>query len=136
MGMAQEAKLLQSELPPTNEPVVVPLFGVMLPVQEFAFSDLNVIVDEPLLVVTGVAATGVAGPNVTFPDPPLPHPAPLELVAVACKWPDTEPFETAPVKYEQTWPPGTVMSRVVWAKATGDIRINAIGSRRRIVIIS
>ena len=68
----------------------------MLPVHEFAFSDLKLIVDEPLYGVTGVAATGVAGPNVTFPEPPLPQPAPLELVAVACKWPETDPFETGP----------------------------------------
>jgi hypothetical protein len=71
-----------------------------------------------------------------LPELPLPHPAPLELVAVACRWPGTVPFVIDPVAYEQTVFPGRVISSVVWLKAAGEANINAKDSRRRIVVFS
>jgi hypothetical protein len=70
-------------LPPVNVP---PLAPVMLPTQlVVAFNASKEKFTLPVLdesvVVAGV--NGNAGPNVTLPLLPVPHPAPLELVAVA-----------------------------------------------------
>ena len=83
---------------------VTPVAGVMDAVHEVAFSTWNLMLDVPTLDdnTVGVAVTGEAGPKDTFPVLPLPHPAPVELDAVAWRWPGAEPLVTAPVVYEQT----------------------------------
>jgi hypothetical protein len=66
---------------------VAPVAGLIEPTQELAFIAWNLILEVPVLELraAGVAEAGEAGPNDTLPELPLPQPAPLELVAVACR---------------------------------------------------
>ena len=78
---------------PPLAPVMAPVHCVALAAWKVADAELP-LWELPVVCCAGVS--GDAGPNETLP-PLLPQPAPVEDVAVACRWPGVEPVVTGPV---------------------------------------
>src|SRR5262249_3599403 len=80
---------------------LVPVLGVIVPVHWLALSAVNVKLCEPPVLprFAVVGDNGEAGPNSTgaLPLVVVPQPAPLNEVAVACRWPGVELADTVPV---------------------------------------